>query len=1065
MRYSLPLVCFLMICFLISACNQTEPLAEPTLEPGRFILSYSPPSATVELRRSDASSEPASYVPVTQETSPQRQTNSYDLEPATYTLTVSAQGFKTKELEQTIRAGQTVTTDIELAPNTQAPVALFSATPETGDAPLEVTLDASSSSDTDGEIVSYRWDFGDGSSEEGSLQNHLYTDPGDYTLILRITDEQGEQASVSKVISVNAPPRASFTAAPTSGSAPLLVAFDASASEDSDGEITGYVWDFGDGTKGTGVQPSHTYTSAGAFEVSLRVTDDQGSTKTATDFIYVDVVPPQAAFSFSPNVVTAPEELSFDASLSQAGSSEIIAYLWDFGDGTSAKGKNITHSFATHGDFTVALTVKDREGIPAQTQQTVTINGAPTAKLNLSTRSGKAPLKVRFDASESSDPENDIKRYEWSLDKTIAMGSTIEHMFMEAGNYKVTLTITDGAGATASSSIELRVENTPPIAKFNMSPNEGFAPLEVSVDASSSSDPNDSIKTYTWDFGDGTKKVGKTTSHSYQKSGTFDVTLTVEDSYGAKSTFKKEVQIKNRPPNAMFSTLKTVGVAPLQIDFDASASSDTDGTINHYNWDFGNGDTSQGEQLSYTFTRPGTYSVKLTTVDNLGGTATQAKTISVIAPGGLEPMRVSSDDHSLLVGNEPFFWLGDTAWALWTTMTHDQVTYYLDDAKAKGFNVIQVFLTTAWSGNGDSGENAFGESPFISNDPTQLNPRYFDFAEWVIDQASQRDLYVAIMFGEPGRANDSRVPYPIANDQEGYDYGHAVGERLRKQTLENKIIWIGGQDRSPFGDLGIDSWQAMSEGLSDGINGVREFDQSSDYGTTLMSFHPNGGQSSSRYFQNKWPGLDFNGINTWRNYDVIVERVVGDFSMQPAKPTACLENSYEERTDQGELRTDWHVRFQGYWCVLSGAVGYAYGHHPGYRMAKHSNWVENLQSTGRLDMIHLKSVITSRPIEKRLPDQSLIISDAGQSDFAKTYIAAAKADDRSYAFIYSTQGLSFDLDLRKLGGNRVEAQWFDPREGTYTNLGTFAKGASVSFDPPGEPDEGNDWLLVLDAVN
>ena len=867
MQYLPLLVRLFLLCLFISACNQTEltPKAEPKQpELGRFIVSYSPPSATIEFTQLGSASEKLFLTPVSERSNAQRKTEGYDLEPATYTLRISAEGFQTQELEQIIKAGETVTTEVELEPKSQAPVARFNAAPETGDAPLEVNLDATVSTDTDGRIVSYNWKLGDGSNGEGAIFNYVYDEPGNYTLTLSIVDEQGETASTSKVISVNAPPLASFTATPTSGSAPLLVTFDASGSEDVDGDIVKYAWDFGDGTKGAGAQPSHTYTSTGVFEVSLHITDDKGSVKTTKDFIYVDVIPPQAAFSFSPDDATAPEELSFDASESQGGSNEIVDYLWDFGDGHSANGKLVKHSFATHGDFTVKLTVKDKKDIPAQTQQTVTINGAPTAKFTSSAKSGKVPLRVHFDASESSDPEDDIKDYKWSFAKTTVTGRTHEHTFTEVGNYKVTLTVTDGAGATASSDLQIRVENTPPLARFSMSSDKGFAPLEVSVDASSSSDPNDSITTYSWDFGDGTKKVGKTASHSYQKSGIFDVTLTVEDSYGAESTVKQEVQVNNQPPSAEFDTLKTVGVAPLQIDFDASASTDTDGTIRRYNWDFGNGATAQGKQRSYTFTKPGTYKVKLTTVDNQGGTATQTKTISVLALTGFEPMRASSDGHSLLVGNEPFFWLGDTAWALWTTMHHNQVTYYLDDAKAKGFNIIQVFLTTAWSGNGDSGENAFGESPFINNDPTRLNPEYFDFAEWVIEQASQRGLYVAIMFGEPGRARDSRVPYPIANDQEGYDYGHAVGERLRKQTLENKIIWIGGQDRSPFGDLGIESWKAMSEGLSDGINGVREFDQNSDYSTTFTSFHPNGGQSSFRYFQNEWAGLDFNGINTWK---------------------------------------------------------------------------------------------------------------------------------------------------------------------------------------------------------
>ena len=179
----------------------------------------------------------------------------------------------------------------------------------------------------------------------------------------------------------------------------------------------------------------------------------------------------------------------------------------------------------------------------------------------------------------------------------------------------------------------------------------------------------------------------------------------------------------------------------------------------------------------------------------------------------------------------------------------------------------------------------------------------------------------------------------------------------------------------------------------------------------------------------------------------------------PTKPTLCYEPSYEASTFDGELRTDWHTRFQGYWCALSGSLGYAYGHDSGFRFTLTPNYPELLQSPGRADMAFLKQVMTSEPLAGRVPDQSLIVSDTGTADTAKDYVAAARGEDGSYAFVYTTDGRSFDLALDKLAG-QLEARWFDPREGTY-QAAESVTGDVQTFDPPGEPGEGNDWLLVL----
>ena len=161
-----------------------------------------------------------------------------------------------------------------------APTASFTATPVSGTAPLAVSFDASASTDSDGSIATYAWTFGDGASGSGKTAAHTYTSAGTFTATLTVTDNLGATGTSTKTITVSAPanrpPTASFTATPVTGTAPLAVSFDASASTDSDGSISSYAWTFGDGATGSGKTAAHTYTAAGTFTATLTVTDNLG---------------------------------------------------------------------------------------------------------------------------------------------------------------------------------------------------------------------------------------------------------------------------------------------------------------------------------------------------------------------------------------------------------------------------------------------------------------------------------------------------------------------------------------------------------------------------------------------------------------------------------------------------------------------------------------------------------------------------------------------------------------------------------------------------------------------
>lgn len=180
-----------------------------------------------------------------------------------------------------------------------SPVASFTYTPSSGQSPLTVSFNASSSHDPDGTIVTYQWAFGDGTNGTGVTTSHIYTTTSNrtYSVTLTVTDNGGSEATETHVVSVtppppNSPPVASFTRTPSSGEAPLSVSFNASGSYDSDGSITSYTWSFGDGGSGAGVTASHTYSSAGAYTARLTVTDNDGATGIATHSILAQTPTP-----------------------------------------------------------------------------------------------------------------------------------------------------------------------------------------------------------------------------------------------------------------------------------------------------------------------------------------------------------------------------------------------------------------------------------------------------------------------------------------------------------------------------------------------------------------------------------------------------------------------------------------------------------------------------------------------------------------------------------------------------------------------------------------------------
>lgn len=251
-------------------------------------------------------------------------------------------------------------------PENEAPTAVLRADRTSGETPLTVNFDASGSYDFDGSIVSTTWDFGDGANGSGTTAQHVYSDPGNFTVILTVEDDDQAQGQATTVIQVtspgNTPPTAVAQAVPASGEAPLTVQFSGDQSTDSDGTIVSWEWDFGDGASGTGAETSHVYASAGNFTATLTVTDDGNASDSAAVDIAVSSggnFPPTAVISALPSSGPPPLQVAFDGGGSSDQDGSIVDYAWDFGDGQAGSGATTTHTFENNGIYLVTLTVRD----------------------------------------------------------------------------------------------------------------------------------------------------------------------------------------------------------------------------------------------------------------------------------------------------------------------------------------------------------------------------------------------------------------------------------------------------------------------------------------------------------------------------------------------------------------------------------------------------------------------------------------------------------------------------------------------------------------------------------
>ena len=441
--------------------------------------------------------------------------------------------------------------------NPVPPTAAFSGSPRTGIRPLEVQFTDQSTTGTF-PITSWSWSFGDGGTSTAENPTHTYADAGSYDVTLTVTTSAGSDSDTKAayvVVSDPVQPTAAFSGTPRSGSIPLGVQF---TDQSSPGTypITSWSWTFGDGATSTAENPSHTYTSAGSYTVSLTVTTAAGSDgETKSDYI-VAVQPPAADFEGSPRTGDQPLTVQF-SDLSTEGSAPITAWAWTFGDGGTSTAQNPSHTYLAAGTFAVALTVTTADGSDTTSKPAyITVSvppGAPTADFSGLPTSGPAPLTVQF-TDLSLQGTAPITSWLWSFgDAGTSTAENPSHDYLLPGTYAVSLTVTTADGTDSETKEGYITVCAGPVADFLASTTTGLAPLTVEfTDLSLSAEGP--ITTWSWSFGDGETSTEQSPSHTYTTPGVYNVSLSVSNGCGSDTETKSGyITVQNPCDQAAYS--------------------------------------------------------------------------------------------------------------------------------------------------------------------------------------------------------------------------------------------------------------------------------------------------------------------------------------------------------------------------------------------------------------------------------------------------------------------------------------------------------------------------------
>ncbi|MCX6652199.1 MAG: PKD domain-containing protein [Methanomassiliicoccales archaeon] len=469
-------------------------------------------------------------------------------------------------------------------------------------------------------IINWTWNFDDGGVGYGSSIVHNYVHDGTFTVTLTVRDSDGSNSTSHQVKITDIAPLANFLFAPTDAIEGTNVTFnDTSYSYDG---LTARLWDFGDGNSSTSRNITHMFAQNGSYSVKLKIWETDGNTSEMTKVVNVSDSSIQADFWFTPLQPVEGTQVTFHDNSSDYD--EIVYWHWDFGDGNSSNGKDVTHVYAQNGTYQVKLSIRDQDGTEANITIPITISDtAPTASFTYAPLTICEGQTVWF--NDTSVAYDGIASWYWSFgDNSYSTVRNITHIYQQNGTYQVKLSIRDQDGTEANITIPITISDTGPTASFT------YAPLTIcegqTVWFNDTSVAYDGIASWYWDFGDGSHSDLRNATHAYGDNGTYLFSLLVTDRDGSTNSTSTSVSILDLGPQVYFS--HTDPIEGVLAFFNDTSTTPVDPIVN-WSWNFGDGHLAWGAKVTHAFNRTGSFLVALTIKDDDGSTNSTSKWMSV----------------------------------------------------------------------------------------------------------------------------------------------------------------------------------------------------------------------------------------------------------------------------------------------------------------------------------------------------------------------------------------------------------------------------------------------------
>lgn len=525
-----------------------------------------------------------------------------DLNPSPIHVFPAAGTYSVEQIvTNAVGCTDTSTQNVTVNPN---PVAAFNST-------IACHTYANLFTDVSTGAVTWEWDFGDGSPLDlNQNPSHIYPLDGSYNVELVVTNIFGCSDSITQAATVLLQPQSAFT------NNTVCAGQTVSFTDLTTGSPTTWQWNYGDATPDDFTQnPTHVYTTGGTYNITLITGNAAGCMDTLITPVNVFTVPTPdfTATTVCLFSITNFTDLSIDGTA-------ITNWFWDFGDGNNSFVQNPNYIYMAPGVYNVTLTVTNANGCDSSVTLPVTVNDIPVANFTADTACVGSP--TNFTDISTGFPT----QWTWNFgDGSISTaGPTVAHTYPGPGTYVVTLIVGDASGVCTDMITQIVTVSNTVIAGITGPDTVCVKEIVNFLDNSTST--GGAITNYTWNFGNGQTATTTNGTTIYDTPGTFTVTHTVTAGGGCSSTATHTILVADSP-SALFTVTNACEDALLTL---TSTSTGNGMPLASFDWDFGDGTTGSGTNVTHTYPTSGTYNIELlvSTVAGCADSLTLPVTIS-----------------------------------------------------------------------------------------------------------------------------------------------------------------------------------------------------------------------------------------------------------------------------------------------------------------------------------------------------------------------------------------------------------------------------------------------------